>query len=382
MASQILRTDATLPIFFFKVILKTNLERLKIPNKFTRKYGDGLPNPLLMKLSNGTAWEVKWAKHNREVWLEKGWKEFVQHYSLDHGHLVCFKYEGTSQIHVIIFDQSAVEIDYFCGTDDENDNLVQTEDTADENDNLVQTEDKPNMILDEETQQKAEQIGGENYAQRTSSLNWPTQTRAREIASNFVSCNPFFTVFIKPCHERQYRLKIPNIFTANYGGGLPNPLFMKLPNGTEWKVIWEKDSGEIWLREGWKEFVEHYSLDHGHFVFFKYEGTSEVHVNICDQSGVEIDYLCGTGDGNYNLDQNEEEPIIILDEEEDPEQIRGETSVQRTSSLNRPSQTRAREVACNFVSCNPFFTVFIKPSHGKDYRLRVKCNREMFVYLN
>ncbi|KAG2401130.1 B3 domain-containing transcription factor VRN1 Protein VERNALIZATION 1 [Vigna angularis] len=211
MASQILRTDATLPIFFFKVILKTNLERLKIPNKFTRKYGDGLPNPLLMKLSNGTAWEVKWAKHNREVWLEKGWKEFVQHYSLDHGHLVCFKYEGTSQIHVIIFDQSAVEIDYFCGTDDENDNLVQTEDTADENDNLVQTEDKPNMILDEETQQKAEQIGGENYAQRTSSLNWPTQTRAREIASNFVSCNPFFTVFIKPCHERQYRLCVPDL---------------------------------------------------------------------------------------------------------------------------------------------------------------------------
>ncbi|XP_017414065.1 B3 domain-containing protein At3g18960-like isoform X1 [Vigna angularis] len=185
----------------------------------------------------------------------------------------------------------------------------------------------------------------------------------------------FFKVILK---TNLQSIKIPNIFTANYGGGLPNPLFMKLPNGTEWKVIWEKDSGEIWLREGWKEFVEHYSLDHGHFVFFKYEGTSEVHVNICDQSGVEIDYLCGTGDGNYNLDQNEEEPIIILDEEEDPEQIRGcelhstgETSVQRTSSLNRPSQTRAREVACNFVSCNPFFTVFIKPSHGKDYRLRI-----------
>ncbi|WVY91331.1 hypothetical protein V8G54_036845 [Vigna mungo] len=67
------------------------------------------------------------------------------------------------------------------------------------------------------------------------------------------------------------RLKISNIFSAKYGGGLPNPLFMKLPNGTEWKVIWEKDNGEIWLREGWKEFVEHYSLDHGHFVFFKYE---------------------------------------------------------------------------------------------------------------
>ncbi|XP_047169709.1 B3 domain-containing protein At1g49475-like [Vigna umbellata] len=104
----------------------------------------------------------------------------------------------------------------------------------------------------------------------------------------------FFKVILK---TNLQSIKIPNIFTANYGGGLPNPLFMKLPNGTEWKVIWEKDSGEIWLREGWKEFVEHYSLDHGHFVFFKYEGTSEVRVYICDQSGVEIDYPCGTGDG-------------------------------------------------------------------------------------
>ncbi|WVZ01376.1 hypothetical protein V8G54_027445 [Vigna mungo] len=198
------------------------------------------------------------------------------------------------------------------------------------------------------------------------------------------------------------------MFTAKYGGGPPNPLFMKLPNGTQWKVIWENDNGEIWLREGWKEFVEHYSLDHEHFVFFEYEGTDHINVKICKQNGVKIDYPCGSGDGSYNLGENEEEPIIISDEEESPEQIgskdslfvcfvififfhltkfqdssqnmsltglvrelhsKGERSVQRTSSLNQPNQTRAREVASNFISCNPFFTVVITPSQAMEYRL-------------
>ncbi|WVY96619.1 hypothetical protein V8G54_028770, partial [Vigna mungo] len=169
-------------------------------------------------------------------------------------------------------------------------------------------------------------------------------------------------------------VKIPNTFTAKYGGGLPNPLFMKLPDETQWKIIWENANGEIWLREGWKEFVEHYSLEHGHFVFFDYEGIDQIDVKIFKQSGVEIDYSCATGNGNDNLDQNlhqnEDEPIVILDEEESPEQIGG-GSVQRTSSLNQPNQTKAREVACNFISCNPFFTVAIKPSLAMEYRLYV-----------
>ena len=36
--------------------------------------------------------------------------------------------------------------------------------------------------------------------QRTSSLNWPKELRAREVAKNFISYNPFFTLFIKPTH--------------------------------------------------------------------------------------------------------------------------------------------------------------------------------------
>ncbi|TKY50757.1 B3 domain-containing transcription factor VRN1 [Spatholobus suberectus] len=179
-----------LPIRFFKIILKTNLERLKTPNKFVRKYGDGLPNPVFMKPPDGTEWEVYWAKQDGEVWLEKGWKEFVVHYSLDEGHLIFFKYEGTSKIDVLILDpKSALEIDYpSCA---EKDNL-------DNSDN-------------EWPDQKPKHVRGENPTQRTSSLNWPTQTRAQEVARNFISSNPFFTLFIKPVHVVERKLYVPDL---------------------------------------------------------------------------------------------------------------------------------------------------------------------------
>ncbi|XP_022641650.1 B3 domain-containing protein At4g01580-like [Vigna radiata var. radiata] len=157
----------------------------------------------------------------------------------------------------------------------------------------------------------------------------------------------FFKVILR---TNLQTVKIPNMFTAKYGDGLQNPFFMNLPNQTQWKVIWENESGEILLKEGWNEFTEHHSLDHGDFVFFEYVGTDQINVNICKQSGVEMDYP---------------------HEEENPEQIGGERSVQRTSSLKQPNETRAREVACNFISCNPFFTVVITPSHVMEYRMNV-----------
>lgn len=123
----------------------------KIPNKFSSKYGSGLPNPLFIKPPNGAEWEVNWAKHNGEIWLEKGWKEFVENYSLDQGHFIFFEYEGTSLIQVTILGQNGLEIDYPWDTRDENDN------------NLVQTKEESKVILDEGQQDlKAEQIRGKD----------------------------------------------------------------------------------------------------------------------------------------------------------------------------------------------------------------------------
>ncbi|MED6197729.1 hypothetical protein PIB30_059448 [Stylosanthes scabra] len=84
----------------------------KLPNKFTNKYGSGLPNPLYLKPPDGTEWKVDWTNHDGGILFEKGWKEFAAYYSLDNGHLLCFEYKGTSHIQVHILDMSGLEIDY------------------------------------------------------------------------------------------------------------------------------------------------------------------------------------------------------------------------------------------------------------------------------
>ncbi|TKY66241.1 B3 domain-containing protein [Spatholobus suberectus] len=84
-----------------------------IPNKFVEKYGEGLPNTLFLKPPNGAAeWKLSLEKRDGKVWFQKGWKEFAEHHSLVHGHLLLFRYQKTSHFQVHIFDSSALEIDY------------------------------------------------------------------------------------------------------------------------------------------------------------------------------------------------------------------------------------------------------------------------------
>ncbi|KAI6678421.1 hypothetical protein NL676_039217 [Syzygium grande] len=110
-------TPATPPSrpHFFKVILSHTLEsgKLGIPKSFLRRHGKDLSGLVLLKVAGGSTWPVKLEKSDSDVvWLWKGWRNFMEHYSIGHGHLIVFKYEGGSIFRVIIFDKSASEIDY------------------------------------------------------------------------------------------------------------------------------------------------------------------------------------------------------------------------------------------------------------------------------
>ncbi|XLR05576.1 hypothetical protein S83_071774 [Arachis hypogaea] len=85
--------------------------------------------------------------------------------------------------------------------------------------------------------------------------------------------------------------KLPKKFTRIYGSGLSNPLYLKPPDGTEWRVDWINQDGGILFKQGWKEFVAYYSLDDGYVLWFEYNiGTSHIEVQICDMSGLQIKY--------------------------------------------------------------------------------------------
>lgn len=83
-----------------------------IPRRFIRKYGEGLSNLAFLKLPNGAEWKLELTKCDGKVWLQKGWQEFMEYYSLKLGHLLVFRYEGNSHFYILVFDESATEIDY------------------------------------------------------------------------------------------------------------------------------------------------------------------------------------------------------------------------------------------------------------------------------
>ncbi|XP_025607540.1 B3 domain-containing transcription factor VRN1 isoform X2 [Arachis hypogaea] len=99
----------------------------------------------------------------------------------------------------------------------------------------------------------------------------------------------FFKIVLRQALQDENFLPIK--FTEKYGSDLSNPLYLKPPDGTEWSIEWINHDGEILFKNGWKEFVAYYSLDHGHLLRFGYNiGTSHMEVHIFDMSCLQIEY--------------------------------------------------------------------------------------------
>lgn len=98
----------------------------------------------------------------------------------------------------------------------------------------------------------------------------------------------FFKIIL--CHAHQHKLELPAKFMRMYGKDLSNVMYVNVPRGVEWRVQLLKQNGRAWLDEGWGEFAKFYSIDQGHFLLFKYEGKSRLHVVIFDTSACEVDY--------------------------------------------------------------------------------------------
>ncbi|KAL2575882.1 hypothetical protein AAZV13_16G042500 [Glycine max] len=204
------------------------------------------------------------------------------------------------------------------------------------------------------------------------------------------------------------KLMIPNKFVEKYGEGLPNALFLKTPNGTEWNFNLEKHDGKIWFQKGWKEFAEYHSLAHGHLLVFRRHGTSHFQVHIFDLSSLEIDYPSKGTEGKTspnhegNKQPRNEENLEYLQ----PYQVRSHKSVKVENMMTLPeeaqphtdtkfkekskvvvaNQVTALDLASSFKPCNPFFLVVMRPSYiqsnGGPLPLQTKFCRRHFGLLN
>nr|KYP49709.1 B3 domain-containing protein At1g49475 family [Cajanus cajan] len=142
------------------------------------------------------------------------------------------------------------------------------------------------------------------------------------------------------------------MFVSKYGKYLSSTMFLKLPNGAEWRVNLEKINGSVWFQKGWDEFVKHHSLAHGHLLIFRYDGASHFHVLICDMSGTEIE---------YPINKANHKRARIKSEEIQHNKIR------RTNGYNKKGKRKIEGSSISkygvLEAVNTSFTVIMKASH-------------------
>ncbi|XP_063938173.1 B3 domain-containing transcription factor VRN1 [Daucus carota subsp. sativus] len=107
-------------------------------------------------------------------------------------------------------------------------------------------------------------------------------------SSSAVKPRCFFKIIISHITPHS-TLTIPRRFIAQ-GYDLADKVFLKAPESSVWVVDLERTTGEAVLRNGWPEFAAYYSISIGHVILFKYEGNSQFHVTILDNSCTEIEY--------------------------------------------------------------------------------------------
>lgn len=94
---------------FFTILMGDFSQRMRIPRKFMQHFKEELSEFVNLKGPSGLTWHVGPTKIAGNVFLQHGWKEFVDVHHLKENDLLVFKYDGDSSFTVLMFDSSGCE---------------------------------------------------------------------------------------------------------------------------------------------------------------------------------------------------------------------------------------------------------------------------------
>ncbi|GER35703.1 B3 domain-containing protein, partial [Striga asiatica] len=282
------------PSRFFKIILDPQADNLRIPPEFMKRYGHNLPSRVFLKIPNGPSMEAELVQcKSGKTWLKKGWLEFKQLCSIGFGYFLVFEYDKKSQFNVLIFNMSAVEINYPVLED----NVMKSDNGNQENSRNLSSccfqRKKPSCRV------KLEESSNE----KCSDMNSAYQKAA---AFSTRLKNPFHISVMKhSAVGKGFSLSLPLSFARQ---NLPREdanLVIMASEGKKWPVKCLMRNSRASLSAGWVGFVKGNGLklgdacvfevaSHGHFLVFEYDWKSEFNnVLIFDTSAVMNRYLEG-----------------------------------------------------------------------------------------
>ncbi|XP_059428682.1 B3 domain-containing transcription factor VRN1-like [Corylus avellana] len=212
----------TRPSHFFKIILPSTIHdnKLRIPVKFVMEFGDELSDVVTLTAPNGHLWQVGLEKHNMEIWFDDGWQDFMEYHSIHYGYFLVFRYEGNSKFHVLVFDNTATEIQYSWNKDFELEDAVDIIDlddaTKSSHDKLNENEMSHSDELSAKHEENREMLVGKRFFGESSAEG---RERAIEAAKMLKPTNPSFMTFVRPYHIRgrtRNPLYVPSGFAKKY----------------------------------------------------------------------------------------------------------------------------------------------------------------------
>ncbi|KAF8019542.1 hypothetical protein BT93_G0281 [Corymbia citriodora subsp. variegata] len=274
---------------FFKIILSNTLEsgKLGIPKKFLGRYGKDLSSLVLLKVVGSSTWTIGVEKReNGTVWLWKGWREFMQHYSIGHGHLVVFKYIGNSTFRAIIFDKSALEIEYSVSSisnlgggfiSPKREDVIEVEDSEDSAPRQKMrgephspcSQPSPSCSsqdLDEGIRQSRCRVSSPEPNFGGPKSSWPLSSF--ESTSKFDLEYPFFKVKVKPSYVNHYKVNVPRSFIMQHIREIKEIVTLRHSDRT-WPVKLRSYPSGATFSAGWIAFVRGTHLRVGNVCVFE-----------------------------------------------------------------------------------------------------------------
>ncbi|KAF7025761.1 hypothetical protein CFC21_037918 [Triticum aestivum] len=94
---------------FFKVMIGDFHERMIIPDRFVQHFRGERGRTIKLVSRHGYTFDVQITKNLEKLVLDSGWKAFARAHNLRRGDFLVFKYDGHSQLKVLIFGPSGCE---------------------------------------------------------------------------------------------------------------------------------------------------------------------------------------------------------------------------------------------------------------------------------
>ncbi|MBA0677691.1 hypothetical protein Goari_019087 [Gossypium aridum] len=278
--------------YFFKIFLQDTIQngKLGIPRKFMKNHGNSMSSPAMLSFPSGAVWKVELTKSDGKIWLENGWLEFSNHYSLDIGHLLVFRCVGNSNFHVIIFDKSASEMQYPYTRKQERNHKSPCPQSI----RMMRSTDS--AMKTECNLKSAQQFGHNGKGDKSKShcriqrLKAYAKVKALERASNtFKSENPFFLVAMYPsyvdcCHDKRCRLTIPTEFVREHLMKEHRSVTLCNSGGKTWIANYKQSqlgkNQYSYLQSGWGTFVRDNNIQVNDVCAFELINSTEISLKV------------------------------------------------------------------------------------------------------